>query len=486
MSKGTAASGKSKRWYINCAITLIIMVGFRFLPPAEPITPFGMAVLGIFIGVIYGWCTTNFFFPSLAALILIGFTGYTTPQGALGTMLSNPQVMQCLFLMLAMAILNASGVTDYLAKWIVNRRFVKGHPWLLVGMLFVGSVVIGLVGNVAGSVLVMWPLAKSIFTEVGYEKGDKAPAMVMFGIVVTGMSASMTMPFQIATVSTFAFLYQASEGAITGFNGAAYMAFTLPLLVLCVVLMLLVFRYVFRVDVARFKDFEPKRESIPVMKRNQKLGLILFVVLFVLLLGPSFVPQTTAVGAFFANLNTIGVCMLIVGISCALMFADGTLFVTFQQLMGNVAWGAIFLFGTAMALSGPINSADAGISAFMMEKIGTVFSGMSPIVFVFVFLLIALIATNVLTNAIVGAVMVPIGYTLCQTLGIDPVVLTALASVCITTAFLFPSGSPAGALLHDNDGWISKKSIYVWSLIYLAITLLAVTFIGYPLCQMLF
>ena len=227
-------AGRPVKWYINCAITLAFMLFFRFIPAPEPMTAYGMAVAGIFIGTIYGWCTTNFFFPSLAALFLIGFTQYTTPTGALAKMFSNPQVLQSLFLMLAMAILNATGVTAWVARWIVTRKFLKGRPWLLITMLFVASVVIGLVGNVAGSVMVMWPLVKDIFHEVGYEKGETAPAFVMFGIVVTGMSASMTMPFQIATVSTFAFLFQASDGVITSFNGAAYMGFAIPVLVLCV------------------------------------------------------------------------------------------------------------------------------------------------------------------------------------------------------------------------------------------------------------
>ena len=477
---------KPIKWYVNCAITLAFMLLFRFLPAPAPLTPFGMTVAGIFIGMIYGWCTTNFFFPSLAALILIGFTPYTTPTGALGTMFSNPQVLQCLFLMLAMAILNATGVTAYLARWIVNRKTLKGHPWLLIVMLFIASIIIGLVGNVAGSVLVMWPLAKDIFQEVGYQKGDKTPAFVMFGIVITGMSASMTMPFQVATISTFAFLYQASENAITGFNGAAYMGVSLPILILAVAIALLVFRFLFHLDVDKLKNYHPNSNAVPAMNRNQKVGLGMFIALFLLLLGPSFIPATTAAGSFFNTLGAVGACMLVIAVSCILMFRQGDLFVTFKQLADQVAWGAIFLFGAAMALSGPLNSPEAGISAFLTQAFGPIFSGMSPAIFLFVFMLITLLATNVLTNAIVAAILVPIGYNVCLVTGMDPVMMTALFAIVNTNAFLFPSGSPAGALLHDNDGWISKKRIYGWSLVYLAILLLVVMAVGYPLGSILF
>ena len=462
------------------------MLLFRFIPAPEPLTPFGMTVAGIFIGMIYGWCTTNFFFPSLAALILIGFTPYTTPTGALGTMFSNPQVLQCLFLMLAMAILNATGVTSYLAQWIVNRRLLKGHPWLLIVMLFIASIIIGLVGNVAGSVLVMWPLAKDIFQAVGYEKGDKTPAFVMFGIVITGMSASMTMPFQVATISTFAFLYQASENAITGFDGAAYMGVALPVLIVAVAAALLIFRFVFKLDVSKLKNYEPNADAVSVMDRNQKVGFGMFIALFLLLLGPSFIPATTAIGNFFNTLGAVGACMLVIAVSCILMFRQGELFVTFKQLADQVAWGAIFLFGAAMALSGPLNSAEAGISAFLSQIFSPIFSGMNPVVFICVFMLIALLATNVLTNAIVAAILVPIGYNVCLVTGINPVMMTALFAIVNTNAFMFPSGSPAGALLHDNDGWISKKRIYSWSLVYIVILLIVVMAVGYPIGNILF
>ncbi len=37
-------------------ISLTFMFLFRFIPPFGTVTPYGMALLGIFIGVIFGWC----------------------------------------------------------------------------------------------------------------------------------------------------------------------------------------------------------------------------------------------------------------------------------------------------------------------------------------------------------------------------------------------------------------------------------------------
>ena len=74
VSKGTL------KWYINSAITLLLMFGIGHLPPIGALTPVGMDVLGIFIGVVYGWTTVELIWPSLVGFFALGFTDITTMQ----------------------------------------------------------------------------------------------------------------------------------------------------------------------------------------------------------------------------------------------------------------------------------------------------------------------------------------------------------------------------------------------------------------------
>ncbi len=46
-------TNKDTNYYILSLIGIAIMFGFGFLPPIAPITPLGMRVLGVFIGVIF-------------------------------------------------------------------------------------------------------------------------------------------------------------------------------------------------------------------------------------------------------------------------------------------------------------------------------------------------------------------------------------------------------------------------------------------------
>ena len=54
-----AKKQSTKKWYIHTIISIAIMVFFRFIPAPEPMTQLGITVVGIFLGAIYGWCTTN-------------------------------------------------------------------------------------------------------------------------------------------------------------------------------------------------------------------------------------------------------------------------------------------------------------------------------------------------------------------------------------------------------------------------------------------
>lgn len=68
----------TKIHYIDVAIVLLFMLCFGLLPAPDPITPFGMRVVGVLLGCLYGWLRGSLIWPSLAGLIMIGFMTGTT------------------------------------------------------------------------------------------------------------------------------------------------------------------------------------------------------------------------------------------------------------------------------------------------------------------------------------------------------------------------------------------------------------------------
>ena len=64
-------------YWIRVAIWLALSVMGWLLPAGEIITPYGMKVVGIFAGLMFGWICLDLIYPSLLAVILMAFAGGT-------------------------------------------------------------------------------------------------------------------------------------------------------------------------------------------------------------------------------------------------------------------------------------------------------------------------------------------------------------------------------------------------------------------------
>ena len=66
---------KDVMYYVHSVICLAIMFGFGRLAPFEPLTPLGMNLIGIFLGVLYGWIFIDIIWPSIAGLLAMTLIG---------------------------------------------------------------------------------------------------------------------------------------------------------------------------------------------------------------------------------------------------------------------------------------------------------------------------------------------------------------------------------------------------------------------------
>ena len=84
MSAITQVTGlpSQARYYLHSAISLIIMFGFGSLPPITPLTPLGMNLVGIFLGVLYGWIFIEIVWPSLAGLLAMMLCRHKTKHAS--------------------------------------------------------------------------------------------------------------------------------------------------------------------------------------------------------------------------------------------------------------------------------------------------------------------------------------------------------------------------------------------------------------------
>ena len=82
-------TNQARRKTIHTIIGIGIMIILGLLPGPEPITALGMKALGLFIGTVYLWITVDLLWPSIFAIMMYAFIGYTNIAGAISMSLGN-------------------------------------------------------------------------------------------------------------------------------------------------------------------------------------------------------------------------------------------------------------------------------------------------------------------------------------------------------------------------------------------------------------
>lgn len=100
MTTEVKTSGTQSNQYIklmvHLAVMLLITFGFRVIPAPEGVTPYGMAVAGVFFGLVYGWTFLDIFWTSLLGVFLLALTGYGSCESVMVAMFSNTTVLMML------------------------------------------------------------------------------------------------------------------------------------------------------------------------------------------------------------------------------------------------------------------------------------------------------------------------------------------------------------------------------------------------------
>ncbi len=469
---------------INSAIAICLMLFFGSLPPIGGITPLGMQILGIFLGAIWGWCTVDLVWPSVLALTLLGFTGYTSVVGAFGALFSNQNVLVVLFFMIIAEMINQSGLGTFIAHKLLGLKFTQGRPWLFSLMLcYVAAIATPLI-KFAPAILLCWGFLYNICETTGYKKGDKWPMYMVFGIIYS-------VSFSAALVPTYAGV-QVNIGLMMGaFPDASFPYGTFELLTLLVTvitpaLYILTCKYVFRPDVSKLKDTDFSQYSqSEKMTTTQKIVAIYVVALIVCLLATSFVTKTAPVIGILAQLGVLGVTVvfLVIGI---LVHSEGRPLINFNVMASKgILWNVIIMLGTALTLAGALSSDGTNVKQALGMLLSPIFSDYSPYLFLLVFSIIAMILTNFISNGVVSAIVFPLAFPFAQTIGFSPVALTGLMIFSASLAIMLPSASPVGAMLYSNTEWIKPKDCIRLALVCMVTfaVLLAVLFV--PLSMIL-
>ncbi len=140
--------------------------------------------------------------------------------------------------------------------------------------------------------------------------------------------------------------------------------------------------------------------------------------------------------------HTVGLAVIAV-VSGVLIFV---LQITgWREIQDYVNWGVLIMYGGAVALGVALHRTHA--FEWILEAVwGGLDANASKFGVLALMATVAIILTEGISNSAAVAILLPVGYSLCERTGLDPVTMTLAVAIPAGLAFSFPIGSPPNAI----------------------------------------
>lgn len=477
----SAGQQKSSKVYIHVFIVLILMLGFRFIPPIGTITPLGMQTIGIFAGIIYGWSTMGMIWPSFLGIFALGLLPGSNMVMTFKTAIGDRITLIVLMFLLLANLIEKVGLSAYIANWCISRKFVQGKPYALLAMFCLAGGLIAAFVNLFAGMILMWSVFYSFCKQVGFEKSDTFPRLALIAIVYISNMAGSILPFM-----GFSLLVVGQQMTFLG-EPINYVSFSLVQLILVLmasVIYFIIAKVFIRPDVTKLKNADSIKVEKMSMSSQQKQVMCLVILLMLMLFLPGILPQNWTITQLLKSLDVAGPVALTLVIYYILNLNNSKV-ITFREISNDLNWDLILMFATVAPLSAAVANPESGILGYISTQLGMIFDGMNPYLFTILIILIASIITQFANNVAIMLMVMPIMYTFALQLGANPLVLTVLCSFNLQIAFCTPAASGPAAMIFSNKDWIPAKDAYRHGFIIFAINMI-VTIIGLPIAEFFF
>lgn len=481
---------KTDMTYVHLAIGVGIMLLFRFLPFELPcITPIGMKVLGIFIGTLYLWTTSDPITSSILAIFMIGISGSSNMNAVLTSTFGNPILVQCMFLLLIINSLVENRLTEYFGRFFLTRKICLGRPWVLVFFIMIGCVLMGAFMGGFTPIFLFGPILYDIFDTVGLKKFEKFPTIMLILVTIATLLGFPIPPFMgngLALLTNYTTVTGNIMGSPVEVNNAGYLATGLLHAFTCVIVLVLFCKFVLRPDVSKLKNLtmdDLNKNPLPPMILSQKLVGFSFAAFVTILLIPSIAPKIAI--AKWIKANTYGIAAFVVFLMCTIKISGKPLMV-FSRSMKNFAWTTYFLIASAILLGSTLTDESTGVSAFLNSVLMPLFKNVPVTTFAIIIMLLTVVLTNLCNSFVIGLLLQPVIATFCMSTGLNsaPVVSMMILFV-LSSAAITPAASPFAAMLFGNKDWLKPGEIYKYTLMFIGIELLVVLAVSLPIANML-
>jgi len=479
---------KHKKYYINSIIGVLIMIIGRFLPPILTFSELGMEVMGIFIGTLYLWISTNSItWPSILAVLMLGMGSYYEGSfaAAMNACVTN-STMQMLVLSLSIfSLLTTSKVADQIANRIISREFVRNHPWALTIAIVMIAYICAMLKAPYIVIYICWQFIYTICSQTGMTREDKWTKMIICGVPFATTVGMVTLPFSIAALGGFGILAGLSNGLYT-FDAGKYTLFAQIFGISVMAVYFLLCRVLVRPDMSKLKGVDLDMKIEPFNK-EQKFALFIVALYVACSIIPALTPSHWIISKLYSSLSLVGIGALVLIVVLFPRNEKGRDQYTFGDLCkaANV-WNLIIMLAVASMLGSTVSDENVGFVALFDSLFGNLFRSRGPYFLAVVAGISAVILTNVINNGVTMTVLLPIVYAFAVSMNVSPIPAGIMVIWGAASGYLLPSSSAAGAILNSNVEWVNLKDILRYGAVGSLALIAASALIGIPLAALIF
>jgi len=472
-------------------LILSLVVGFAInqIPPSGALTKEGVSVLAVFTTSLLMWITISIDWPSMISLLLLGFLpsfGFpATFHGAFG----NSTVSFLIFTFMLVYPLSQTSFVRRCTVSFITNSFARRGPWSFITFLFAAVTFMGLFISPSVLFVAFMPFLEDIYKVLEIKKGGKTGSLIMMGTAFCiSMSSGMTAIGHVWPTLAMGY-YTASTGK--DINQFQFMAMGIPTGIILLILLILVFKYIYRPD--DINDINPEkamslRGTIPAATRKEYIILAVMLLTVVLWVGPSLF-KGMAPGMYkWINGMTTAMPPLL---GCILLFVitdHGQRIMNFKEASTKgVLWASILMTGAATMLGSALTMDKMGIKTWLSQTLSPIASGLPVIALILFFVTWCVLETNFSSNIVTTTVVSAVALTVLNALPAGSVNIAAVicligfgAAICNMT----PAGQSTINTVAIGSGWTSTKEMFIWGGVFAILAILIMSFVGYNIAAL--
>ncbi|MCC8085019.1 transporter%2C divalent anion:Na+ symporter (DASS) family [uncultured Clostridium sp.] len=474
-----ASSATSKKidvkYYLFSIIGLLFMFGFGYLDPPDPITPMGMKIGGIFIGLLFLWSAVGIAWPSILGILALGTSGYCTMTEAIAASMGSSVIWQVLMFMFIGGAITESGLAEFIARWSISRPFVKGKPELFVFSVFLGFMAATIMTISAGMLFLAWTVIYNITDMVGYRRDDPFTKMMIIFTSIACALGEFIIPFKGWTLALCE-SYHVLAGESISYT--VYMIVATIIALLIIMFMVLLMKYVFKADLSKLIDFDTttllKEGSRLTLQHKFYLGAFIFIIASTL--AATVLPGDWAIARLVNHVTTSGIFALTVAVLCFVKIGDRPIMDFRSVSSSSVKWEAVFICAAVIPIAAALTSKETGVINFFGSLLGPVFEGRGAFTLLAFVLILTTLITNIGSNTGTALLLIAIAVPLGKQVGVSMGMLgmSIIYSACF--GLMLPGASAISAIFYTNEN-LKAKDI----LLYTGAVCLIYIVIGVPL-----